>query len=100
MDGSAWRRAEMGELAVAIMRGAVAGKLRAAARGKDEQTASALMRAADRYSRGVAEALAGIGAPAPGVSGDAGAGLTLGSHDQARQTSARWVGLDAADWEL
>jgi hypothetical protein len=59
----------MGELAVAIMRGAVAGKLRAAARGKDEQTASALMRAADRYSNGVREALSGISAADAGLDG-------------------------------
>lgn len=38
----------------------LAGKLRMAAQGKDERTAVALQRAADRYSRGASEALAGI----------------------------------------
>lgn len=46
---------------LAIVRGAVAGKLRAAARGKDEKTAAALMRAASRYSAGACEALAQMG---------------------------------------
>lgn len=41
----------------AIERGAIAGKLRAAARHKDAKTAAALERAADRYSAGSREAL-------------------------------------------
>lgn len=85
-------------LSKAIEAAALAGKLRASAE-EHRRTADSLERAAERYSAKGREALAGIGAPAPGVCGDAGAGLTLGSHDQARQTRQRWGGLVAGDWE-
>lgn len=44
----------------AITCGVLAGKLRHAAIGRDTETAVALRRAADRYSRGVGSALAEV----------------------------------------
>ena len=63
----------------------------------DERTKDALARAGVRY---LLKSIGIEAAPAPGVTGDAGAGLTWEAHDGARQTSARWGGLDAADWDL
>lgn len=74
-------------LELAIVRGAVAGKLRAAARGKDEKTAIALQRAADRYSAGAREALAQIAA-------ETGTGTDLGPASWGPPLGRQWKPAD------
>lgn len=71
----------MEDLRRAIEAGAVAGKLRAAAR-QYRCTADSLDRAADKMSRGAANALAGISAEGP-------LGVTLGPADGLEMGSFR-----------
>jgi hypothetical protein len=68
----------------------------------DDRTRDALERCAVRYMfKAIGIDARDEVAPAPGVCGDAGAGLTWEAHDEARQTFTRGLGLGdgARDWE-